>query len=243
MILGFALMSLGQQPVLPSQPRYRVGVSFDKMNNQFGVSYLPFKKNIFKYELGLTVFNLRDEDMKHQRIHNYYTLQKTYRRDPCFLCGIIGGANYERGPDKILEGDTVNTYNGFYPKLAIPFSQAMYIHSKNNKRFSGILGAGYILTFTSGLKVRSNVVEINEIDNTLRAEIVRVKQEVYTQKMDRLIFGVFIDLGLEMRIGKSYYLGVGTKFGSNANALRSSIKYAGFANLCIKPSFSLSKYL
>ena len=240
MILGFAFFVIGQSPILPSQPKYRVGVSYDKLNHQFGISYFSLKREqtTIKYDLGVKVFNLRDKNMAYEEIENYYTIQKTYRYN-CFICWYSG--SNERGADKILAGDTVNVYNGFYPKVAIPLSGTIGVRSKGRGRISGMIGASIGLTYISGLKVSSQAVEINQIDNTHHAEIVRMKQTVRTRKYSRVVFNVFADLGLELRIGKSYYLGFSTKYGFTANPIKSSIKYISFDNLFIRPDFVLSK--
>ncbi len=245
MIFGFAFFVIGQPPVLPSQPQHRVGVSYDNFNSEFSVSHTSLKRKriILRSELGLAIFNLRDKHMQYEKIENYYTIQKTYRSTGiCLLCWFWGGSSgSERGPDKVLIGDTVNVYNGFYPKVAIPMSYAIGVRSNGDKRFVVSWGGGVGMTFVKGLKVSSKVEEIKLLDDKQYAEIVRMKQTVHTRKHSAIVFGVFADWSVDVRMGKSYYLGVAAKYGANMEPVESSVEYASFKLYFARPSFTLSK--
>ena len=235
LIFGFAFFVIGQPPILPSQPKHRLGVSYDKLNHQFGVSYFSLKKKkmFVKSEFGVAIFNLNDKNMQHERIENYYDVQKVY---DCFICWFEN-----RKPDIVVAGERVNIYKGYYPQVAIPISQTFYRHSKRDRRLVWGIGVGYVLAYTRGLKVSSNAVEVKVLDDTRRAEIVRLKQTVLTKKSSRVILGFFGELGLEIRIDKDYYLGFNTKFGGNLSPIKSSIYSASFTDFLLRNSFTLSR--
>lgn len=242
------MMALGQQDLLPAQKRFRVGVFFDQANTQFGVNYLSVKKKKYKikYDLGVKIFNLKDEHMQYDKIKNIYVAQRVYHVSSisCSLCWIFGGSasfTYARDDDKILIGSLVNTYDGFYPKLAIPLSQTFYLNHDFNRRIKPVLGAGWMVTYTHGLRVVSREYEIEEIDNTLRSEIFRMEQVVTTNNYSALVVGVLVDFGLELYIASDYYVAAGIVAGGNVNSVKSNVEYISLGKSFYQVKFSVSK--
>lgn len=243
LIIFFFSYSIQGQDLIP-KPKYRVGLSYDQTNSQFSTSFQAIKNRSIqiKYELGVKIFNLRDKNITHRKIENTYIFQKTYNvvYDDCSLCGLLG-YTYERGPDKILLGDTVKTYGGFYPYFAIPLSQTFFIKVGGSNRFNLLLGAKWFASYVEGLKIIARTETLKVLDNTQRAEIIKAKQMVITRKQAKLLFGGSIDAGLECRVLSDYYIGINAITGFNFTPNESSVSYAAFADLFYQLKLSVSK--